>query len=880
MSERKSDRRAAAAGALLVALGIAGLWLFLGDPSEAPGPENSSLTRSQPPVTRPTQATRPPPAPRPERPSKPGQDNPPTGVLEVEVFSENQPLPGARIQVYEREPGDPTLFPARWTGKDSGDTGENGRWVLPVSPGSYYVTARAEGLAPGYAAVVHPPSSARTRVRLILNKGVELVGFTFAKATGEPVSFAEVSLIPPALTSGAGVRPDVPEEEALVATSNQVGEFRFSGVAPGRYRIEARAPGYITAMLPSVPAPFESRVTLLMGTGGNVKGTVLGANAQPAPGAEVLALSGEQGSSVFTDDEGHFSFELASGTYSLSARKGEEAGALEGRVTVAVGQPTQGLRLQLGAGAWVSGKVLRKDGSPALGARVEALPPGSSVARGQTGTDERGAFSLPALAPGTYVLQVTFPEDRSFQHGPLTLAAGEHVSLTLTPSDEAPGEDIECLVVNPRSRPVTGIYIRISATTAVPKPFTGLTNSQGIAHISGLRPGTFRMEALYGGRPVGPEQPLLVQEGQRTPCYLQIPDVFEPEKGLVEGQVLLRSGGLPEEPVQIQVTGQVWSPQEKKQIQAPYKSFPADDQGRFQLALPPGPYTLSALRQTRLGCGTVEQSQIQVEAGQRAEATLLLEDPTSYFRLRVLDSEGAPMKQTLVKLQFHTESAFTDFIWTNAQGFVNVCLPPELMQPSTSFLLTVSTSSLRAVRPPSSTLTARAEVTSGTRELTVRLKPMAVVQGRIIHPHGLPVRNSIVDIRSLDPNEYPSTYAFMGDRFEIPQFPVGPAQLVVIAEGMSASLYLDLQPEERKVLELPVYPGVTVTGRFVNAATRQPVIGLLRFYPTETGPDGRFVLRDLPPGEFFLRIDLGPYLRVKLPPGQDTDLGEIAIPGR
>ena len=43
-------------------------------------------------------------------------------------------------------------------------------WAVAAAPGSYYVTARVEGLAPGYAAVVHPPGPVRTQVQVRLER--------------------------------------------------------------------------------------------------------------------------------------------------------------------------------------------------------------------------------------------------------------------------------------------------------------------------------------------------------------------------------------------------------------------------------------------------------------------------------------------------------------------------------------------------------------------------------------------------------------------------------------------------------------------------------------------------------------------------------------
>jgi hypothetical protein len=449
-----------------------------------------------------------------------------------------------------------------------------------------------------------------------LETGVEAFGLTLEKGTGEPISLAEVVFTPPAFSAGPQGRPDAPEEESLVATSLETGEFRLLGLAPGRYRIEARAPGYVSAVLPSAPVPFGGRITFTLVPSGQLEGVVLGTEGQPAAGAEVFAVSPGHEAAVLTDTEGHFSVELPPGTYAVSARRGEEAGVLRG-VTATVGQRVQGLRLGLGAGARVSGKVVRKDGSPVLGARVEAWLRETWVetrpqwGHALAGTDESGAFSLPPLAAGTYVIGVFLPGGGRLRQGPLTLAAGEHASLTFL-------------------------------------------------------------------------------------CEL-------------------RDG---------------------------------------------------------LEC-----------------------------------------------------------------------------------------------------------------------QPQDSIQGRIIHSRGAPVRHTVLDVLSPDSVQTSTAYEFIGDRFELRGLPPGPSQLAVTADGMRAALRVDLRPGERKLLEIPVYPGVSMTGRLIDAATRQPVEAAWVLHPlfgtVRPGKDGRFTFSDLPPGEqllFVTRLVPGTQARtktvhpVRLSPDRENDVGDLELP--
>jgi hypothetical protein len=364
----------------------------------------------------------------------------------VEVLSEDTPLAGAQVQLYAREPAELQSFPAQWVGVDSGVTGADGQWTAPVAPGSHYVTVHAEGLAPGYATVVQPPGPARTRVRLGLEQAGDMYGVVLEKETGKPIENAEILVTPPGVMSAPQARPDSPEDEGLLATSSETGEFLLPGLARGIYRVEAHAAGYAPLVLPATYLPIGARHTLELSRSGQLEGTVLHADGTPAPGAEVAATGSQYDATARADSEGHFAVEVPPGTYTVSSRQGEEAGVLDA-VAVDDGDRVRGLRVVLGAGARLSGTVLRKDGSPVLGAKVEAWRRVAGAAglahrtRALAVTDEHGAFTLGPLAPGTYVPGVALPQRGKLKPPLVTLAAGEQASAAWVCE---PRDDVSC----------------------------------------------------------------------------------------------------------------------------------------------------------------------------------------------------------------------------------------------------------------------------------------------------------------------------------------------------------------------------------------------------------------------------------------------------
>ena len=176
---------------------------------------------------------------------------------------------------------------------------------------------------------------------------------------------------------------------------------------------------------PAAQQPRDNRRPALAGTA-LITGVVTSADAPARPLRRVrVMISGSEldvARSTITTDEGQFSFEsLPAGRYTLTAAKEGYAttafGAVRpgrpGRaVTVAAGETRQ-LRMQLPAGAVITGMVRDPHGDPAAGLNVVVLSrrfvPGTGEQRLQTtptnaATDDRGIYRVFGLAAGSYLV--------------------------------------------------------------------------------------------------------------------------------------------------------------------------------------------------------------------------------------------------------------------------------------------------------------------------------------------------------------------------------------------------------------------------------------------------------------------------------------------
>jgi protocatechuate 3,4-dioxygenase beta subunit len=327
------------------------------------------------------------------------------------------------------------------------------------------------------------------------------------------------------------------------------------------------------------PAATQVRMPLPL-----VRGRIIAADGRPVPGASVQLQSiHETGARVGTSDtDGRYEIAgIPPGDYRLSVRRGTASApiqygqerALQQGTPIAIrsGQVIDGLDVRLPPTSAIEGRVVDAYGEPlemmqvqvweqrvSGGRRVLASVFGTSERQ----TDDRGAYRLYGLLPGTYyvvahggasvaarvrmttslamgdsitaaaALLATHPAVQVFHPGsmmvaeavPVRLHAGidaQDVDITFAPPA---GARIHGMVIDAAGRPVRGsVSLRMSHRSGLPvPPARTLMLDDGTFSFDDVAPGEYLVQAVTssgaapdvtGGRmPVGPPEPAHVRE--------------------------------------------------------------------------------------------------------------------------------------------------------------------------------------------------------------------------------------------------------------------------------------------------------------------------------------------------------------------------------
>jgi hypothetical protein len=276
-------------------------------------------------------------------------------------------------------------------------------------------------------------------LRIGLNRAASIWG-RVTTPSGEPVIDANFIAVPATALPNSKMSP----LDYFEVTTNDLGEFRFSGLPQGRYQVMAGSPGNdrpssivdVRAGDEAGPVDFVytpvertrrplSPAAMTRVRAGAIRGRVVSATKRPISGARVRVMRPGYGgdTAVFSDEQGRFGITgLPSGSYAVEASKigyvtvqyGQTRAAEPGlQLTLRENAVLDNIVVTLPRGSAVTGMIADEHGEPLEGVGVRALQ--VRYANGRTSalaapgvrevfTDNRGRYRLFGLLPGSYLV--------------------------------------------------------------------------------------------------------------------------------------------------------------------------------------------------------------------------------------------------------------------------------------------------------------------------------------------------------------------------------------------------------------------------------------------------------------------------------------------
>jgi hypothetical protein len=407
------------------------------------------------------------------------------------VTREGRPVAGARVSLDGEHR------------KRKVETNGEGQFTFErLRPGKYDLDAKsAEGT--GTALAIIAPDADRLGLTIELAAGFPLSGWV-RDDRGAPVA-------------GAIVGAQAGRGGAQKTTSLTDGAFSFTGLPPGKLRLEVKAKGFVArdSYDVTIEPPGKNGEVLVVRPAVVVSGTAADEKGAPIASYSVWLTSdrdageeGEEGSSRGNSDGG-FSVEVVAGTYKLAANA-QGFLPFQSRVTA----PATGVQIVFRQGAHVSGRVTNTQGQPLEGWTVQAAPSQREQrddldftdfleTEGSAQTDVQGRYEIKGLASGKFTVAASQGRSRGKKSGFSSAArASKTVELRGTERAEvdlqiSQGLQVAGTVVDARGNPVVGAMVAGSTEKRDDRRYVVTeTDAQGKFSIWGFEPGRVGLNAM------------------------------------------------------------------------------------------------------------------------------------------------------------------------------------------------------------------------------------------------------------------------------------------------------------------------------------------------------------------------------------------------
>jgi hypothetical protein len=276
-------------------------------------------------------------------------------------------------------------------------------------------------------------------------------------------------------------------------TTSPGGQFEYRRLAPGRYRLNARAEGgRATRDITLARGQRIEGLILTLTAAHSIRGAVTGLRREELRLVSISLMRDEDERDLLqgeVDDSGAFAIHgVAPGRVVVMA-------TTESRhVTETVEMPADSdltVNLDFPRGARLSGRITRS-GEPLRNVEVSPLPPPGvrqAVSVHGTSTSDDGAYTMENLPLGTYVLMIN-----SFQSG-LVKVAGDTVFDFEVPDGRLSGR-----VLAAQGEPIMdALAFMWPDEREMIHPFSGSSDQSGRFSLEGLEPGGFMLTIYKSG---------------------------------------------------------------------------------------------------------------------------------------------------------------------------------------------------------------------------------------------------------------------------------------------------------------------------------------------------------------------------------------------
>jgi protocatechuate 3,4-dioxygenase beta subunit len=396
------------------------------------------------------------------------------------------------------------------------ETGADGVFALEgLASGRFELRVTRSGYAPRELRGIEITASGdETDIGTIaLDEGEELDG-RVTDPDGQPLAGVEVRRLASSLMARWTNTAD-PD-----AVSDPEGWFAVRNLAPDQaVNLAFRRTGFVEKTVPGIETTRTEPLRVELEPASRVSGIVTDAAGEPVTNATVVlsrAHMSSDGSFSFVmttrdeaevDAQGRFVYEeVAPGEIDLEARAPGYR-AVERTLEVPQGADLEDIELPLEAGAIVAGRVLRADGTPAVGARVGPVRQGEPIgpsASSRARTDGDGAYLLDGLPPGPATIEATADAGlRAVRDVELREGRNE-LDLRFEGGQEVTGR-----VEDESGAPLAAAHVRLEPLGSMRSGPETTTGAAGRFGFEGVRAGQYRVEATHPDRALAADPPVI-----------------------------------------------------------------------------------------------------------------------------------------------------------------------------------------------------------------------------------------------------------------------------------------------------------------------------------------------------------------------------------